>query len=637
MSAQCTGTIILNQENFNSNTSGAWSSFDVNGNDVWLFANEEASMNGFGGTSSPEEDWLISPALDFSTGVNWMMTFSQTERFSGPDLAVFYSLNYSGSGNPNAATWTILATLEETTSSGTFPAFRSENINLDFLSAANVHVAFKYTATGPGSGEAEHWKVDEICIAGDNSVSSTTCEPVSGDYYACIENFISNGGRCAALKTQLSSLIDNQTVLPYTSSSTYDVWDFMCEYDLVLKDGSTTQFRIWDVFSDNPNGPEPYEYECSDMGGSASDEGQGFNRDHVFPRSWWGGSTSPAQFSDVVNLLPSDIIVNSRKSSFPLGEVDNTTYLSDNGTRIGSSTTDCAPSVFEPIDEYKGDFARIYFYMATRYENQIAGWEGFNVSSEAALTGSKFPVYEPCLLNMLLRWHKDDPVSQKELDRNEGIFIRQNNRNPYVDHPEYVDLIWGLSATGTSITTNCGSVPISNCDFLGDATIIENPVTQATYRVEDNATFNITVPSGDEVLATAGVSITLIAGTHIQQGSQAQFAIEDCTMNSASPLSLEQRNSAYPINTYSPTSSLQLKPYPNPFSTHFQLGFSLPEASPVWIQVFPLNGKAVYQQEAFFDKGTFQLHLDAETWQNGMYYIVLSDGRTRETKLVVKI
>ncbi|MEM9884897.1 MAG: endonuclease [Bacteroidota bacterium] len=632
---QCTTGTILNQEDFNSGTSGTWMTFDVLGNDSWEFDLNEATINGFDGSGATgEEDWLISPTLDFSAGLDWQMDFEFAEQFNGPNLEVFYSEDYNGFSNPNAASWILLATLPDVASS----SFQPFNIDLSNLNTSDTYIAFKYTATGGGPSETQEWTVDNICISDETNTGGGDCEAVSGDYYACIEDFIDNGGRCAELKTQLFSLIDDHIVLPYTGTP-YDVWDFMCEYDLILKDGSTTQFRIWDVFSDNPNGPEPYEYECSDMGGSASGEGQGFNRDHVFPRSWWGGSQTADQFSDVNNLLPSDIYVNSRKSNFPLGEVNATNYLSDNGSRIGSPNNGCAANVFEPIDEYKGDFARMYFYMATRYESQIAGWENSNNQSNEALAGNSYPVFESCLLNRLLKWHKDDPVSQKELDRNEGVFIRQNNRNPYIDHPEYVDLVWGISTNGTNITTACGSVLVSSCDYQGDAIIVENPAMQEEYRVEGEATFSITVPSGNTILATAGVSITLADGTAIQNGSDAHFFISDCTMVSNSNAAFA--NDLLPLEKDFPITKnkvVEIQTTPNPFVDKVQLKCHLHENSPVVIRVLQLNGRQQYKRRiSFLEKGMHQFDIPSEQWQKGMYYVVVTTNQARYTQMILKM
>ena len=100
-------------------------------------------------------------------------------------------------------------------------------------------------------------------------------------------------------------------------------------------------------------------------------------------------------------------------------------------------------TVFEPIDEFKGDLARAYFYMATRYQDKIANWESNSTYSNAVLNGTSNQVFETWMLNVLKKWHNDDPVSQKEIDRNNAAESYQGNRNPFVDYPEFVSQIWG--------------------------------------------------------------------------------------------------------------------------------------------------------------------------------------------------
>lgn len=149
--------------------------------------------------------------------------------------------------------------------------------------------------------------------------------------------------------------------------------------------------------------------------------------------------------TDVHHIFASDGYVNSKRSSYPYGEVGSASYTSANDSKLGSPVSGLGYSgtVFEPIDAFKGDLARAYFYMATRYENVIGGWENNSSGADAVLNGSSDQVFEAWFLNLLLSWHNQDPVSQKELDRNEAAFSFQGNRNPYVDHPELVQLIWG--------------------------------------------------------------------------------------------------------------------------------------------------------------------------------------------------
>jgi len=253
-----------------------------------------------------------------------------------------------------------------------------------------------------------------------------------GEYYRSAE-----GLSGYTLKTALYNIIRTHTSQGYGA-----LWTFYNSHELdryYENDGT-----ILDIYSENPTGGDPYTYiKSSDQCGSYSGEGSCYNREHSFPRSWFGGSREPMN-SDVHHIFASDGYVNGRRSSFPYGEVGSATYTSNNGSKLGSgSGIGYTGTVFEPIDEFKGDLARAYFYMATRYQDQIAGWEGNSSSSNAALNGTSTQVFETWMLNMLKKWHNDDPVSQKETDRNNAAQDHQGNRNPFVDHPEFVQSIWG--------------------------------------------------------------------------------------------------------------------------------------------------------------------------------------------------
>ena len=167
----------------------------------------------------------------------------------------------------------------------------------------------------------------------------------------------------------------------------------------------------------------------------------GLNREHSFPKSWWGGSTSVAAYTDLNHLYPSEAKANQAKSNYPLGMVDTNSAVSfDNGvTKVGypvNGQGGGAAKVFEPDDEYKGDFARTYFYMATCYQN--LSW-----SYTYMVNNNTYPTLNQWSIDLLLKWHHEDAVSQKEIDRNEAVFQIQNNRNPFIDLPELADYIWG--------------------------------------------------------------------------------------------------------------------------------------------------------------------------------------------------
>lgn len=198
---------------------------------------------------------------------------------------------------------------------------------------------------------------------------------------------------------------------------------------------------VWDMYSDVPGGSPAYVYTFgTDQCGNYSGEGSCYNREHSWPKSWF--NDGKPMYSDLFHLYPTDGYTNSKRGNFPFGEVNSPSWTSTNGCKVGNNSTEgYSSTVFEPIDEYKGDFARSYFYMATRYENIIASWANNNGATEI-LNGTNDQVFKQWHLNLLLSWHQQDPVSQKEIDRNNAVYGIQNNRNPFIDHPEYVEMIW---------------------------------------------------------------------------------------------------------------------------------------------------------------------------------------------------
>src|SRR5690606_21560281 len=176
--------------------------------------------------------------------------------------------------------------------------------------------------------------------------------------------------------------------------------------------------------------------------------------------------------TDLFHIYPTDGYVNGLRGNFPFGEVSSGgSTTTSNGSRKGQNVFPGAPNstAFEPIDESKGDFARTYFYMCTRYYTEDNSWKTWDMSIKTDLnTWAK---------NMLLQWHHEDPVSSKEINRNNQVFLIQGNRNPFIDSPVYADCIWGTgdcSATNSFVTT---STPTSTHIYPNPATdffIIEN-------------------------------------------------------------------------------------------------------------------------------------------------------------------
>ncbi len=230
-----------------------------------------------------------------------------------------------------------------------------------------------------------------------------------------------------ALRVALHNIIDDHTSLSYSN-----LWDAFEQTDRNPQNG-----KVWDMYSDNPDGATAYYFDFSDHCGNYSHEGDCFNREHSIPKSWFGDQMP--MYSDLFHLYPTDGYVNNKRGNYPFGEVGNVQWVSTNGSKFGTSSCEgCYDTVFEPIDAYKGDFARSVLYMAVRYMDKNLGQTSQSMYSAGSL--------KPWALAVMLRWHAQDPVSQKETDRNNAVFALQHNRNPFIDYPELVGKIWGADS-----------------------------------------------------------------------------------------------------------------------------------------------------------------------------------------------
>jgi endonuclease I len=254
-----------------------------------------------------------------------------------------------------------------------------------------------------------------------------------------------NGLTGTQLKLALHNIIKDHTVLSYSSL-----------YTSFESTDAKPNGTVWDMYSDipdgTPNGNPPYVYNfvSGDHCGNYSGEGDCYNREHSFPASWFNDA-SP-MYTDLFHLLPTDGYVNNRRSNYPLGNVGSASWTSMNGSKLGTcSAPGYSGTVFEPIDAFKGDFARSYFYMSVRYYTEDSGWPG-----SPMVTGSQL---NPWALAMLKIWNIQDPVSSKEINRNNAVYNDQHNRNPFIDHPEYVSAIYG-GTTGISENTSYINVSV---------------------------------------------------------------------------------------------------------------------------------------------------------------------------------
>lgn len=228
-----------------------------------------------------------------------------------------------------------------------------------------------------------------------------------------------------SLQQALHDIIDGHTEVTYA-----DLWQCFSATD-VRSDG----ISVWDIYSDIPGGTPAYLYTIfTGQCGNYNSEGDCYNREHSFPKSWFNDA-SP-MYTDLFHIYPTDGWVNNKRGNLPYGETAAASWTSTNGSMVGpSSVQGYTGEVFEPIDEYKGDLARTFFYMATRYYGEDGQWPGSDMT-----TGAQPRQWA---LQMLLAWHRADTVSLKEKKRNNEVYRYQKNRNPFIDQPLFAERIWG--------------------------------------------------------------------------------------------------------------------------------------------------------------------------------------------------
>lgn len=275
-----------------------------------------------------------------------------------------------------------------------------------------------------------------LAMAAWGCAAGATAEIPAG-YYSSLD-----GKAEGELKTAIFNRIhDFRTVSSYSNLPQY----------FRVTDVYPESSRWWDMYSDIPLYAPSFS---------------GLNREHSFPKSWWkqnGSVDYTSAYVDLYHLYPSEAKANMAKSNYPLGEVDMSAPVQfDNGmTRVGypvQGQGGGSTKVFEPDDEYKGDFARTYFYMATCYQN-LTWAVNYMVSNNV------YPTLNAWSVRLLMDWHHADPVSQKELDRNEAVYSFQGNRNPFIDYPELADYLWGDLA-GQAFHPGTSPEPVGDAELM---------------------------------------------------------------------------------------------------------------------------------------------------------------------------
>lgn len=298
-----------------------------------------------------------------------------------------------------------------------------------------------------------------------------------GTYY----NSVDTNESCSQLKTSLFHLISmNTNVITYSQVDNY----------YSTTDVKPSEFGFGDEIVDrycaeNPNGLDYCNFQyathfCgSGLPGSDTNQCVCYNKEHVFPKSWFA-LQYPA-YSDLHFVWPADNRINLYKSNYPIGYAKNIYFTSKNGSSVGQSDGTknfgyTSSNVFEPIDAFKGDFARAYLYVITRYEDTIMSWQNISTANNV-LSGNKYPGFDSWILQLCVKWSKMDPPSVFEQDRNDAVQSIQGNRNPYIDHPNWVEKIFGENG----ISSSCVSTGIINKKNDIEFSVYPNPAQNILY------------------------------------------------------------------------------------------------------------------------------------------------------------
>lgn len=391
------GSFTLDEQKYpNCSYSSMWY-VDVNYGYAKVTANK-------GGQSLGASDCkLISPVLNTEGYMQVVLRFDHTTYAGNSTSDVNYCLVKVSKDGKN---WTKLAL-------PTWPTkrwgFVTCELDLTTYASSTMQFMFEYISTSSYAGT---WEVKNVVV-------EALAFPENYCPYEELEGLTSND-----LRSTLHGDISQHTMLSYNQ-----IRGDKAKVD-VRSNG-----KIWDIYS-------AYSYNLSDhCSGVDIVEGECYNREHILPKSWWGGSTTEPMYTDLHHVYSVDAMANDKRSAWIYDEVKSASWSNNLGSQLGTSANWSGETAFEPVDEYKGDIARIYFYMLTCYMDKdfTVGGKGYRYFTYSnGVSNFKQPA-----LTLMLKWHREDPVSDKEIERNSKVLKLQGNDNPFVLQPALVEYIWG--------------------------------------------------------------------------------------------------------------------------------------------------------------------------------------------------
>ncbi len=509
------------------------------------------------------------------------------------------------------------------------------------LNNLTTYYIFIFSASGSCTGEPYYY------TSSLNGTAITTNGGIPVGYYNAAE-----GLNCQQLKTALRNIIANGH-LSLSYSSIDDTQ--MPIVDTIRSDDGLSSI-IWDIYSNNNSGPEPFTFSSAQNptggfcgGTTPGTVGVCWNKEHSFPRSWFslGSNYQQPTESDLFIVRPTDSKINGNRGNIPYSTVSTTTFQFPTAgaypgypmppnpvlDKIGVSNYPgvTASSAFEPNDAVKGDIARAYFYIVTRYENELSNWVTLNGATsvstvvDGTTNGGIYPSFQTNYLKMMNSWNNLDPVDAKEINRNNLIYSQQNNRNPYIDHPEYVALVWQCT----------GVLPVTIIDFtaskLSESVLLKWYATYETnfklYQVE-RSTDGIIFNSIGEVTGKNWANYSFMDNA-LPENATLYYRLKMIDTNGKFSYS---KTIAFHANNNSRLADV----FPNPSNGKFTVKLNRALVAPGQILIKDITGRLVAQQA--LAAGQKQINLNLGQLAAGRYFLhIFNNGEwINESVLITK-
>ncbi len=499
------------------------------------------------------------------------------------------------------------------------------NFTATSLNTNTQYYFFVFAATAECTGQPFY----SVSSLNGNSTTTNTSTGIPNGYYNTAE-----GLSCQPLKSALKTIISNSAV-----NIGYDgLWTAYQYTD--IKPGTTN--IIWDIYTDdnNPAVPETFNFVYgSDQCGNYDEEGDCYNREHSTPKSWFNDAAP--MHNDIFHVLPTDGWVNGARSNWPYGEVTNANFTSiDNQSKRGTGNNfGYTGTVFQPHAAFRGDVARISLYMATRYEDQIISqnWAGANSEAGPAMLTAgeegfdadrrRLQIYNTWYIRTMFKWMSEDPVSQKEIDRNNAVYYQsgQNNRNPFVDRPEFAALIWQCT----------GVLPVTITDFVAQK-------QNESVLLKWYATYETNFRLFEIERSTDGIGFYKIGEIAGQNFANYSFNDNELPTSSIIYYRLKMIDIDGTFN-YSKIISVRLNNnfsnalvYPNPTTGPLNIKLAESIKNNTTLDVTDVTGRVVKQQQV--NKGVVNINLEVSKLPAGRYFIRINDQQNliRQSFVIAK-